>query len=442
MIIDQTDLAAREARRPWKILFPAGLSMALSLAGDLTLYAVLATFAGELGLELATLGVLLSANRLIRLVSNPIVGLLTARFSRRRFVLAGLTSGTLSTLLYVIAAAGHYGFWMFLLGRVIWGISWSILYIGIYCMMLDVTGDSDRGWGSGLLQTFYFFGLALTPLVGGFLSDRIGFVNAMLVCTAIQAVGLLLALILLPETHLPQSAATLPSWGSPARLMPPPRVRRWLSEKAAGLVTLAHGLGCEVLAANYLYLLTLFIGDGIIMSTVSLYLKQRYGDMVPLDGSLLPVATASGLLIALRAVISAGAAPLAGRWSDRLGRPWMLVGLGVVIAFAGCLLLGLNTSTWLILGGIVLASFGSGVLMALLPAIIASLTDPQNRGLSVGLLNTSGDIGCSIAPLFSYALLGRLSLNQIYLISAGLFITGLVVIGLLPRAKTAQSETN
>ena len=48
--------------------------------------------------------------------------------------------------------------------------------------------------------------------------------------------------------------------------------------------------------------------------------------------------------------------------------------------------------------------------------------------IAIGVLMTSGDFGCAIAPLIGYTLLGSISLSQQYLISAGLLITGGIVI--------------
>lgn len=423
-MIDSTEIAAPRLLAR-KILFPGGLAMALSLAGDLTLYAVLPAYAAGLGISLAAVGVLLSANRLIRLVSNPLVGALADRFNRRRLVLLGLTTGVFSTLLYSAAD----GFWLFLLGRLLWGISWSILYIGLYAMVLDVTGPSERGWSSGLLQTFYFAGLAVNPLLGGILSDRLGFDQAMLVCAAIQGLGLLAALLFLPDTHpAPAEAGPVAAGAASPGVRPVGErlralVRRDLRER------LLFFRDKETLAANGLYMLTLFIGDGIIMSTITLYLQQRYGDQIPFGGAgllpiaALPVAAAGGLLIALRAVISAGGAPFAGRLADRAGARWGAAGAGAALTVAGCVLLGLDGSFWIVLGGIGLASFGSGMLMAVLPVIVSGAGGAKS-GFSLGLLITSGDVGCAVAPLVSYAVLGVLSLSQIYLISAALLAAG------------------
>jgi MFS family permease len=410
-------LAVSETRRrQLSVILPACTAMALSLAGDLTLYAVLPAYAAGLALGLANIGVLLSANRFVRLISNPLVGLLVDRFGRRRTVLAGLLTGTLSTLLYVWAS----GFWLFLLGRLLWGISWSFIYIGVYCMTLDVTTQADRGWGSGILQTFYFAGLSINPLLGGLLSNWLGFSHALVACAGLQTLGLAVALVTLPETLPPQGR----------RSVPPGEVWTSLRSKMAGFI---KGLKSnwpqssgEVFTANYLYLLTLFIGDGIIMSTITLYLKTRYGDTLGLAGLALPVATAGGGLLAVRAAISAVAAPLAGRWSDSHGARWPAVTWGALAALAGCLALGFDGSPWLAAAGVALAAAGSGVIMSVIPVIVSSIFGPQKKGLGMGLLNNAGDIGCAVAPLVSYALVGSVPLSTIYLCAGVLLATGIL----------------
>jgi MFS family permease len=406
--------------------------MALSLAGDLTLYAVLPAYASAVGLSLATLSVLLSANRLIRLITNPLVGLLADRFNRRKMVLTGLFTGMLSTILYVAA----HGFWVFLLGRLLWGVSWSILYIGIYCMVVDVTNDQDRGWGSGILQTFYFFGLMINPVIGGVIADHYGFYTALVVCAVIQGIGVLGALLFLPNTHpagQTDEPAPLKLNFSFAKIWQ--AITGWLGSLSRDW----FARNKEILSANYLYLLTLFIGDGFIMSTITLYIKQRYGDGIPIGAGIVPVATVGGVLIALRAVVSAGAAPLAGNWARNAAARWTVSGWGTLGAIAGCVLLSIGSSFWMILLGIVLASFGSGMLMAVLPVIVSTVSGTKSS-LSMGFLTTSGDFGCAIAPLVSYALLNSLSLAQLYLISAVLLVSGGALAMTIARRKPASLD--
>ena len=97
-----------------------GLGMALSLPGDATLYVVLPTHTAEAGIVLADVGLMLSANRLIRLLFNGPYGLLIERIPRRRMLVPSLFLGGFSTLLYTVP-----GFWPLLIGRLLWGVAWS-----------------------------------------------------------------------------------------------------------------------------------------------------------------------------------------------------------------------------------------------------------------------------------------------------------------------------
>ena len=405
---------AQPKPRPWKLLLPSGLALILSLAGNLTIYTALPAYAPALGVGMAALGVLLSANRLVRLIANPVMGYLTDRIGHQNMFLSGLALGAFSTLFYILAR----GFWLLLLGRLLWGIAWSILYIGLYCLLLDHTDRQDWGWGSGSIQTFYFIGLAVTPVLGGFLSDRLGFTRAMLVCMIIQAAGFVFAFLFLPHRQ-----------AVPAKVQEKQKSKFSFRSIRISGISIPRGWFAKnraILTANYLYLLTLFIGDGFILSTVTLFLKQRYGASITLGWILLPVVTASGILLALRSVISALAAPLTGRWSDKSGRYWTISAWATFATILGCLLLAVRAGWGLILGGIGLVSFGGGALMTLLPVIVKKASGDEHSGLAIGVLTTSGDIGCALAPLISYALLGVLSFEQLYLVSAVLMASGFI----------------
>lgn len=396
-----------------RVLFPAGMGMALALAGDLTLYAVLPAYAERLGIGLALVGVLLSANRMVRFISNPLVGLLANRTGRRALVLSGFALGLLSTLLYLAQST-----WVIFAGRLLWGVAWSMMYIGVYCIILDITGAEDRGWGTGMLQTFYFLGVGVTPVLGGLFSDWYGFHGGLLACAALQGLGLAGALLFLPETRPPA--------GDGANPLP---LRRQIVEVLARVRGASAGWLLrhrEIIAANYLYMAALFVGDGIIMSTITLYLQQRYGDSISLGGAALPVTFLGGGLLAMRALISGGAAPLTGHWSDRSGSRWTAAAWGAAVTVVGCAVLAVDGGFGVVVMGIAIAAIGSGMLLAVIPAIISS-TPGQQGSFAMGLLTTSGDIGSAVAPLAGYMLLRVLSLETLYLVSGGLLAVGIAV---------------
>jgi len=98
-----------QARKPAHVLIPLGFAVCTSLFGDLSLYAVLVTQTEVVGLTMAMVGVMLGVNRLVRIPTNPLVGVLADRWGRRKLFLTGMALGVLSTSAYGLV----YGFWPF-----------------------------------------------------------------------------------------------------------------------------------------------------------------------------------------------------------------------------------------------------------------------------------------------------------------------------------------
>jgi MFS family permease len=450
-------------RRLWRILLPLCIGAVLSLAGDLTLYTILPANAAQRSVSMGMVGLLLSANRLVRLGSNPLVGLLLNGARRRGFVLAGFGLGAISTLLYVLAGDDA----LFLIGRLLWGISWSLINIGSYCMLLDAAGEQDRGWGSGVLQSFIFIGMALNPLLGGLLSDRFGFTSALAVCAAIQAAGFLIALFTLPETLADSTGPRPPfAWAARGALL------HWrarlsmsplLAENAVSRLRLllnSHNARQNAVA-YYIYFAANFIGDGILLSTLSLYLQTHFGSAIAPGGAagrwIIPVATASGALLALRAVVAALVAPLAGHLSDHMvgaarepSRPslphhrrWQAIAWGVFLGAAGLLVIVGLRNPWALLAGVALAASGSAIVITVAPPLVREINPAQESGAFLGLLATSADLGTALAPLATYALLDRLPLDGIYGLAALALGLGLPLVGLAStRPAAAPASQN
>jgi MFS family permease len=118
---------------PKRVLIPLSLATGLSLLGDTSLYTVLPTHLVDAGVTLGTVGILLSANRFIRVLLNGPVGLLTDRWSRRSVFLPAIFMGALSTGIYALTV----GFWPLLVGRLLWGLSWAGIWISGNAIVLE-----------------------------------------------------------------------------------------------------------------------------------------------------------------------------------------------------------------------------------------------------------------------------------------------------------------
>lgn len=154
---------------PERLVFAVGATIGLCIVGDSFLYGILPLEAKNLGIALPLVGVLLSANRLVRLISNTWASAIFERLGARTpFVFAVMLS-LVTTALYGVG----WGLSIFLLARLGWGIAWSALRQGGY-QAVWTSGESRRGRLRGLLWGLIRLGSAFSVVAGGYLRDRYG----------------------------------------------------------------------------------------------------------------------------------------------------------------------------------------------------------------------------------------------------------------------------
>jgi len=267
---------------------------------------------------------------------------------------------------------------------------------------------------TGFYQLSYMLGLSISPILGGALTDLLGFRPAVRICAAISSVGLAVALVALPETRPPSAGAQ--TGGSMA-------IPAW---SLSGLVSGLRRVDRRILLAAYIYLVTFFVSNGVLMSTIGLYLGQRWGESISLNGVAIGVSSLAGMLLALRALLGIVAGPAAGILSDRLRDRWPVVRGGILLGVSGFLLLSLLASIWAVPGGVALVSLSAGGLIAVLAALVGDRAANDRPGVTMGGLATAGDIGSAAGPLLAYALVTILDLRQVYLLCAVALASGLL----------------
>lgn len=399
------------SRSQLRLLFPLGIGMALSLTGDSTMYAVLANQIDGLGISLGVVGVLLGANRMVRIPGNLVAGTLYDRTDRRPLFLAGLALGILSTVSYSLVQ----GFWPLFAGRVLWGISWSLINVGGYTMILDRSSTADRGRMTGLYQMAFMLGLTISPILGGTLTDSLGFQAAVRICALVSGLGFVVALIALPETRPRQEAIRHPF------------ARGLFQRRPSDPSGTPRRVDWRILASGYIYLVVLFVNSGVLMSTIGLYLEQRWGANIPIGATAVGVASLGGLLLALRSALGIVAGPVAGIISDRVGNRWPVVRGGLLLGSGGFVVLALLSSVGAVPVGVALVSLGTGALATTVIALVGDLAEARRQSLVMGGIATAGDIGSALGPVFAFGLAFAFDLRWVYLACALALASGLLV---------------
>lgn len=410
-----------------QIIAAVGVCLILALAGDLTLYVVLPVVAVNSGIQLAQIGFLLSANRFIRFISNPIVGYLLRSHKRKGFLVGGLILGGLSTLMYQF----YDIFWLFLAGRILWGVAFSLSYITAYAIVMDVTTDERRGRDSGLLQSFYLIGFAVTPFIGAILNNVAGFQITMLICSLAGLLGAVVALIFVPETNQP--------WYAELTVNELPHDSD-VSRMKSLASTLREFFQYKIIAANLVYTLTFFVGEGILLSTISYYFLKNFGNQINLGLILIPAATAGGFVLALRASSSALLAPLAGRLSDRSKNRWQIIVVGALLGVIGLTVITMTKAPSVFILGIILFAVNGAIIPSVIPAILSDQLTTGQVTLKIGVLATAADIGLALAPLASYAFLVDHSISELYYGGAGILMVSMLVALIATRVDVPQRK--
>ncbi len=396
--------AIRHQPRPERLVTVTAAVIALCILGDSFLYGLLPLEAKNLGIALPLVGILLSANRLVRLISNTWASAVFERLGPRTpFILAAVLS-LITTALYGVG----WGFAVFLFARLGWGIAWSALRQGGY-QAIWTGAESARGRLTGLMWGIIRLGSAASVLMGGYLRDRFGYRAAILCVTAVTALAIPVAL----SIRWPR--------GAEFKLRPLPANGRG-SSLAGWRAVLATGLGRQLLAAGFMDR----VFEGIVISTTSLFLASRFGSSELLAGLGIRVGTIAGLLLALRWLSDLIFGPTIGALSDKLGR---LRTLAVIVCGMSAAVVGVvNLAGLPLLLCLAMMFVGSvGLNTTLNAAANSAALQAERPHIFVGVYTTVADAGSALGPLLAYSLGVVLNLNVLYILTGSLLLATVLI---------------
>jgi DHA1 family inner membrane transport protein len=366
------------------------LLVSASLLGDTLLYTVLPVTAASLGISRPMVGVLLSLNRWVRLLTNPLAARLYERFPAGALVVVAIVLSAVSTAMYALPAALA----VFLLGRLIWGFCFSLLRLGSFLATLEDAathagrriGNTRSIWGIG-----YFAGAALAP----FAVESLGWTGACLLAAALTLVaGIGPAYVAAPwrrrirvpeEGHVPASV--------------------WEPRLLALFVTATVQLG---------------LFAGILVAAGGFRVDDLFHDGAPIFASVVPATFVAAAFLLTQRVAQVAWTPIAGRWSDRSANAAFVVSTVIsVISVVLLASLDLGPILFVVIGA---CAFVNGLTATIAvelavsrrsrdddrPRILAALHTWQDAGAAGGALlgGVLAVIGAAPALLIGAALLG------------------------------------
>ena len=387
-------------RLPPRWILVVSIATGAAITGDSLLYAVLPVIWDDLGLTAGMVGVILSINRFVRMVTNPIAGWVAGRLGARLpFTLAVLVAAA-STLAYGIGL-GVAGF---LVARALWGLCWSFLRLGGHLAAIESGMDGRRGFYLGFFSGVTRAGSLLAVVIGGFLTDLISFEATIYLFAGISFLA---------------GLWTIREWRAQPEFIPPDESERsriaqpdppkakawWMAIGALFSLTFLHGLAIS----------------GLVTATLGYLIADRYADGVDLALVTVGAASFTGLLLGSRFLADAIWAPVAGHSSDRWGRLPFFVTVAGIQVVALFFLGAFEALLWTMLGAVALF-FAATAVQVSLDAAAGDLAIHGNRAKLMSWYATAHDLGAAIGPIIGYTIGIAVGLGIVYPATALVFL--------------------
>ncbi len=379
-------MSKKRSARP---VYLIGAATAFSLLGDQLLYSVLPTYYTEIGLAPIQVGIILSANRWIRLVTNRLAEYLCRRVPLMLLVTLAFGLGAMLTFVYAYVRV----FSLLLLARVLWGLSWSFIrQIGV----MTVVDSAEEGRLGRMMGTYS--GLSRTGSVTGNFAGAVGH----------DLLGFTMTLVIFGLASLLAVPLGIASRRSVERHEKPSRDPAVVDRTPWAVLVCGFVVGSA--------------GPGLMMSTLGLVLASEIGREIHVVGVVVGVASLTGLLLAGRWIGELLGAPALGHLSDRIGRRASAI---LFFSIGGC---SLAVGGWLghpvALIGSVLVFFICGV-----GSTVALTAEAGSRGpRSVASYATASDFGSAVGPILGWSTLQAVvSSDLILFMGAGLYAVGALV---------------
>ncbi|WP_342651343.1 MFS transporter [Pseudomonas sp. REB1044] len=328
--------------------------LGLCLPSDVLLYLLLPMYAEDFGVTLAQAGVLLAANRLVRIVGYGWVVRFYARHGDR--AACSLAAGAAAAC--ALGNATLSGFAALLVLRLVWGLCFATFNLSTQTLATAQAQGAARR--AGRSRATLSIGPMLALPLGAVMAQAWGPRSVFFVLCISALLGLWRARALPGEGH------SIPA-RSGRRLRLPDSIATWSFIEGVAL-------------------------DGLFIFGLSLYAQVHVGE----SGVLL-----AGVLMAVRYLSEMLFSPLGGRLADRFGPLRMLVLLSLATALA----LLVFASQWLFIG-----AFFVLLLRALqLPLVmtLVALRNPHERIQALAGNAVWRDIGAGLGPMLAGLLLPK-----------------------------------
>ncbi|MGC0416029.1 MFS transporter [Embleya sp. AB8] len=399
--------------RKWGPLFAVCLGSFMLLV-DLTIVIVaLPDMGADLGSSYAGLQWVLDAYSLALAALLLGAGSLADRVGRRRVFVCGTVLFTVASLLCALATDSA----ALIAARVVQGVGGAAIFATTIALLGHAYQGRDRGVAFGVWGSISGAAAAVGPIIGGLLTQHLGWQAIFLINLPIGVLTVVLSLLVLTESHGNRAARPDPAgmltFTLGAALSTYGFVRAggegWTEGTTVGvfaaalcsfvLFALVESRVAEPMIELALFRRASFSGVMAVGLLVQFSAFAYFPQLsVWLQSVLGYSPVGAGLALLPLAGVSFVVSALAGRYLHSVGPRWPL-GIGAVFVGGGALALTLvdGGSDWTaLLPGLVLAGVGVGLAMPQLAGAALASVPPARSGMAGGALNTFRQLGFAL----------------------------------------------
>lgn len=415
-------ILAPENRKWWTL---AALSFALFmiLLDNTVVNVALPSIQRDLGIGISELEWVVTAYALSFAVFLLTGGKLADRYGRRRVFLIGLVVFTVSSLL--CGLAGSAG--LLIGARIVQGVGAALMMPATLSIISAVFPPRERGAAIGIWAGVSAMALAIGPLIGGFLAEKVNWNWIFYINVPVGIVAIAATILLVPESR---------DTSAEQRLDLPGLISSGIAVFALTYALIeANTYGWT--SARILALFGLFAVALIAFILLELHQRAPMLDLSLFKSGTFAGANAVALMVSLAmfgvfffislfmqnilgySAIKAGAtflpmtvliilvAPLAGALSDKLGSRWLMAGGMTLVAGSLVIFAQLEATSgfWILLPGLLIGGVGMAMTMSPMTSAALSAVSVDQAGVASGVLNTFRQVGGSLGIAVGGAIL-------------------------------------
>lgn len=371
-------------KRIFSVLF---ISVFAAMLGLGIIAPLMPIYARSLGASGIWLGIIFSGYSLSRAIFMPIIGKLSDKRGRKKFITSGLLLYSVISLFYLLAGEVYY----LTTVRLFHGLASAMVIPVAMAYIGEIAEKGKEGRYMGTFNMALLLGMGSGPFLGGILNESFGIGSVFYAMAGLTAIAFLITLIFLPD------------------------MRYSGTRKMGNPISFREIIKNNVMKGLLLYRVITAMGRGGIMA------------FLPIFASRIDITSSQvGIIISFHIFLIALLQNPFGRLADRHNK-FFLVLIGSGVGALALLLTPIARNFWQLFFISSIMGFGGATSMPSAVAITVEVGQRLGMGVSMGLFNTAMSVGMIAAPLISGVVMDIVGIKSVFFVAGVISLLGTFV---------------